>query len=156
LDQMTILVDSSWERQQGLKSTKNGKDRLVPISERVLPLLIEVLDSSPFKKPEDLVFSGRFSDKPLDHKSVQKDLKRQLARIGIDEAKRKERNITFHSSRHFFNSILVNGNVPLLKIQRLTGHQSDSMTAHYYRSGDLDDVTSIVSSVFEEVDRLLP
>jgi hypothetical protein len=41
--------------------------------------------------------------------------------IGITAEKRKERNIVFHSHRHFLNSILRNARVPDFLVQRVTG-----------------------------------
>ena len=42
--------------------------------------------------------------KPLDHKTIYDALYKALERVGIPEAGRRERNITFHSWRHFLNT----------------------------------------------------
>ncbi len=63
---------------------------------------------------------------------------------------RKHRNITFHSHRHFFNSLLVESRVPLQKIQRLTGHLSTEMTQRYYHSDDLTDIADIQRKIFTD------
>ena len=62
---------------------------------------------------------------------------------GISEEARKARNITFHSFRHWFNSILINAKVPLLKVQQLTGHSSVEMSANYFHLDEMDDVRAI-------------
>src|SRR5690606_17025569 len=41
LDERTILVDSSWNKLDGFKSTKSGDDRMVEIAPPLLPMLRE-------------------------------------------------------------------------------------------------------------------
>jgi integrase len=53
-----------------------------------------------------------------------------LATIGINEEKRKARAITFHSWRHFLNSV-IRGRVPDEKLRLMTGHQTEKMTENY-------------------------
>ncbi|MDI9424744.1 MAG: tyrosine-type recombinase/integrase, partial [Spirochaetota bacterium] len=49
------------------------------------------------------------------------------------ERERVRRNLTFHSWRHLFNSILVNARIPAEKIRTITGHLTPEMTAHYFK-----------------------
>jgi integrase len=47
--------------------------------------------------------------------------------VGIE---RSDRNLSFHSARRFFNTLLrrsVSGDV----LRKMTGHDSDEMTEHY-------------------------
>jgi integrase len=75
-----------------------------------------------------------------------------LREIGFSEEERKTRNITFHSWRHFFNTTLRASNVPDSKLQELTGHKTDSMTAHYtqFDIGDFKDVRRLQEQFFIE------
>jgi len=68
--------------------------------------------------------------------------------IGIDKAERKRRNITFHSWRHFLNSLLINSKIPIQKIQSITGHMTAQMTSHYYHIDDMMDVRNVQNSLF--------
>jgi integrase len=57
--------------------------------------------------------------------------KRLEAAAGIDKAVRETRRIAFHSGRRFFNTFLQNEGIPKHTIQKLTGHDDDSMTEYY-------------------------
>ena len=46
------------------------------------------------------------------------------------EEKRKERNIDFHSLRHFFNSML-RGEIDDNNLRLIVGHQSERMSDNY-------------------------
>ena len=131
-----------------MKGTKSGKQRIVPLPTRAATVLSTHMGTLKNTQPDALIFPGRNPEQPLDQKAVQKILYKQLEKIGILEKIRKERGITFHSSRHFYNSQLVNEGIPMLKIQALTGHQSDQMTEAYYHLDDLQDVVAIADRVF--------
>ena len=81
-----------------------------------------------------------------------------LEKIGIDEATRKEKGISFHSHRHFANSIMINARLPLQKIQATTGHLTDRMTELYYHvtSEGMEDVTQLQDSLFLTDMTILP
>jgi integrase len=61
---------------------------------------------------------------------ILKALYGAFKKIGISLEERKERNITFHSWRHFYNS-LMRGKIHDSKLRRLTGHKTLEMTEHY-------------------------
>jgi integrase len=109
-----LEVRTSWEKGKGLKGTKTGRPRFVPLVPQVSQALATILGLSPFTEPDDLVFFGRRRSAPLDPKMVQKSFAAALATIGIDESTRLARGLTFHSWRHFFNSLLINAKVPVL------------------------------------------
>ena len=54
-----------------------------------------------------------------------------MDKIGLSCNKLSERNISFHSYRHTFASILANKNVPELFIRKLTGHASQEVFNGY-------------------------
>lgn len=142
-----LEVKTSWERGVGLKGTKTGRARIIPIPERTAGALREAMTITPFTDPTDLVFTGRKRNAPLDHKMVQDSYAKALAAIGIDEDSRRERGLTFHSWRHFFNSLLINARIPVLKVQSLTGHSTDRMTENYFHADDFKDVLSILGGI---------
>ena len=144
-----VDVEVSWDRvTKSVKSTKTRKARFVPVPTSVQSLLLETMDASPYREPEDLIFAGRKRSQPLDRKMVERVLFKMLERLGIDEDKRATRNISFHSSRHFYNSLLINRGIPDLKVKALTGHSTDAMTAHYYHIDDLKDVAALSETIF--------
>jgi integrase len=64
-------------------------------------------------------------------RQVYKALYEALANIGIDEKQRKERNLSMHGWRHFFNTTLLMANVSDNKVMSLTGHTTEKMKKHY-------------------------
>jgi integrase len=57
--------------------------------------------------------------------------------VGIQD--RRRRNITFHSTRRFFNTLLRRSGAESSIVQKFTGHNSDDMTESYtdYLPGDM-------------------
>jgi integrase len=73
-----------------------------------------------------------------------------LERIGITAEQREERRITFHSHRHFLNTLLRTARVPDPLVQRVTGHRTQEMTEHYshFALEDFGDVVKAQERVF--------
>ncbi len=123
-----IIVSHSWDRSFGLKGTKTWKSRVIPLS----PLLRRKLFLVMVKLgPEDFLFPNPSLDKPIYERNLTDSLYTALEKLGIGEAERKERNITFHSWRHFFNTFLRKQGIQDSKVQMVTGHSSVEMTDHY-------------------------
>jgi integrase len=99
--------------------------------------------------PSGFIFSNDGGKTPVYHKTVTKALYRALNKIGISEEKRKTRNLSFHSWRHTFNSML-RSRVPDSKLKRLTGHLSQDMVEHYthFDVKDFQDVKMIQEELF--------
>ena len=97
-----INISQSWGRQHGMNEPKWGSRRWVGLTDNSRELLEELVQLSPYPEAEDLVFFGESRHKPIDHKTIEVGLYDALARIGIDEADRRHRNLTFHSWRHWF------------------------------------------------------
>jgi len=125
-----IEVCHSWDRKYGLKGTKTGKNRVIPINKELYQLLLPLM-----QKSENFVFSCDGGKQPIDHKAVYKWQKRALVNIGVSEEERKNRNLTFHSYRHYFNTLLVTQGLPEGVIQAITGHSDGKMTRHYSHVG---------------------
>jgi integrase len=142
-----LEVNASWERGKGLKSTKTGRARMVPLLPKVQKVLMDIINYSPYTEPTDFVFYGRSRNSPLDHKIVQKRFSDALAKIGITEEMRRSRGLSFHSWRHFFNSLLINNHLPLMKVKALTGHSSDQMAEHYFHPDEYQDVLAITGRI---------
>lgn len=100
-----LEVKHSWDRKYGLKCTKTGENRSVPLPAFLVKELRDLskTNSGPY------VFSTMEGEQPVDNKWIVDWLYRGFLAIGIPEKKRKARNITFHSWRHFFNSRLRGG-----------------------------------------------
>ena len=86
-------------------------------------------DSNPYGN--GLVFwSESSSAAPMAASYLLKYYYAALAAIGITEDRRKERNIDFHSLRHFFNSML-RGQIDDSNLRLIVGHQSERMSDNY-------------------------
>jgi integrase len=59
-----IDVIASWERGVGLKDTKTGEKRRVPLTASAQSALKEILDLSPYREPDDFIFYGREREAP--------------------------------------------------------------------------------------------
>jgi integrase len=123
----TIIIQHSWNRLDGLKCTKTGKNRIVPISSELCRTIQKYLSN---KNISGYIFSANDGNTPIDHKTVYKHFWDALSKIGINLNIRKERNISFHSYRHTFNTMLLEAGVHPETVRMITGH-SAAMTAHY-------------------------
>lgn len=139
-----IAVVHAWERKYGLKEPKWGSAREVPIPKKVSGYLAQLIEASPHKEPESLVFYGRDAQTPIGHKEILQTFYTALDGIGISGEERARRNVTFHSWRHLFNS-LCRSRIPDYKLQRLTGHRTQEMTEHYthLNLADFSDVVAL-------------
>jgi integrase len=97
-----ITVAYSWSSTDKLKCPKNGKIRQIPISDSLYQLLHSLNRGN---TSSDFIFAC--NSHPIDHKLIYKHFYRALEIIGIAKQSRKERNITFHSYRHGFNTMLL-------------------------------------------------
>jgi len=150
-----IVLTGRWDQFERCRvlGTKNGqKKREIPIPENVQAEIDLLAAENPHGyDPEYYLFFSTEPMRPMERKIITRELYRELENIGIPEAERRERNITFHSHRHFFNSILLEARVPIEKIQRLTGHLSKSMTDRYYHVSDTDDISEVQRSLFRVI-----
>jgi integrase len=147
LDDGYIYVRRSWDKLFGLnETTKTGRARNIFIPDTVKAVLSQLIKLNPEPgNPESFVFFAELKPgKPVESRVFTRSLYAALRAIGISEQERRERNITFHSWRHWFNSLLINAKVPLQKIQSLTGHLTVEMTQHYYHLDELSDVVQVV------------
>ena len=77
------------------------------------------------------LFSVNNGRTPIDHKMVYRHFWHALSKIGINNELRKERNVSFHSYRHTFNTMLLEAGVHPETIRLITGHSAINMTARY-------------------------
>ena len=107
-----FLVDKSFSPYDGVKSPKNGKSREIPI----IPELIDLLRRLG-GKPDDFIFSDD-GKKPFGKWKFFNSIGQVLKQIGIP----KERNISFHSFRHFWNTYIVYNGVSEIAASNMLGH----------------------------------
>ena len=66
--------------------------------------------------------------------------------VRIEGRNRKTPEATFHSLRHTFVSFAANAGVPLHVVQSIVGHESTTMTRHYYHE-NIDALKSAVAAI---------
>jgi integrase/recombinase XerD len=105
-----------------IKQAKGKKDRIVPLSLKILELLREYYKTA---KPINCLFEGQTKGEKYDERSLQLVLKQSLAKSNITKP------ATLHWLRHSFAThLLVNG-TDLRYIQELLGHSRSTTTEIY-------------------------
>ena len=66
-------------------------------------------------------------------------MKRALRNTGIPEVERKERNITSHSWRHYFNSRFRNQRIPDAIVQRMTEQYTHFQAEDFREAAELQE-----------------
>jgi integrase len=110
-----------------LPYTKTKQSRNIPIA----PLMRQELEGLLLANKGGFVFSDDGGATPLSADRIYAEYSRALGRIGISAEEKRKRNLTFHSWRHFLNTLLRMSNVADGKVQKVTGHLSMKMTEHY-------------------------
>ena len=105
-----------------IRQAKGKKDRVVPIS----PKLIELLRSY-YKewKPITWLFEGQFPNTQYSEKSLENVLKQSLAKAKITK------KVSLHWLRHSYATHLLESGTDLRYIQELLGHNSSRTTEIY-------------------------
>lgn len=105
-----------------LKNAKGKKDRIAPLSLKVLAML---RDYYTFYKPTTYLFEGHKPGKPYDARTLQQVLKLALEKTGITKP------VTLHWLRHSYATHLLESGTDLRYIQELLGHNSSKTTEIY-------------------------
>lgn len=135
-----IVVDRAWARGEGLKSTKSGHNRIVPILPEIRQQLLNLPSDG------DFVFTYNGSS-PISKEVITTKLKDQMDCLKIDY---KAEKLSFHSFRHFFNTRLVAQGIDAEHIRSVVGHESEQMTEHYLHltSSDFDEIRKVQTKIF--------
>lgn len=105
-----------------LKNSKGKKDRITPLSPKILEMLREYYI---LFKPTIYLFEGANPGEPYSEKSLQSVLKQALKKVGITKP------VSLHWLRHSFATHLLESGTDLRYIQELLGHQSSRTTEIY-------------------------
>jgi integrase len=136
IGETTLTIGASWGKYEGLKSTKTGRVRVVPLPRMVKDALL-ALDASNIHGPGHFLMYGADPDAPLNAPALERMFRAALRKIGIDEDTRRARSLSFHSLRHWSNATL-RGSVSDAKLRLLTGHSTEAMTDHYDHATEAD------------------
>jgi len=143
-----------WSDLDERKRPKNGENRTVNLLPEVYDAIQTLIDNNPFGKiPETYIFFSASLDKPMRSEPLIHGLEAALASIGISKEMRLERNIDFHSWRHYF-STTISPFVASQKIRIVTGHKSPSVFQGYTdhaRTADIKEVGVAAQKAFASI-----
>jgi site-specific recombinase XerD len=105
-----------------VRQGKGAKDRLVPLSPR---LLEELRTYWRLCRPRTWLFPGHKPDRPITSSNVQRRFGRLVRKAGLGK------HCSMHTLRHSYATHLLEAGVDLLTLQALLGHRSLQTTAHY-------------------------
>ena len=112
--------------------TEAGKNRIVPISNKVLQYVLELSDG------KEYIFS------PDGKKLSQNVFRKNIFYPALDKAGVKK--LTPYSCRHTFATLMKEVNAPPTDKQKLIGHSKFEMTAHYTHT-DIESLKAIVDNL---------
>ncbi|HYG50688.1 MAG TPA: site-specific tyrosine recombinase/integron integrase [Flavobacteriales bacterium] len=105
-----------------IKKAKGNKDRVVPLSPKILIMLREYYTAY---KPSHYLFEGQKKGMMYDARSLQQVLKQAIKRAHI------KKPVTLHWLRHSYATHLLEAGTDLRYIQELLGHNSSKTTEIY-------------------------
>lgn len=120
-----------------IKQAKGRKDRIVPLSIKVLEMLRTYYKTY---MPVNYLFEGQHKGEKYDERSLQNVLKQSLAKTGI------RKPVTLHWLRHSYATHLLENGTDLRYIQELLGHNS-SKTTEIYTHVSTKSIQNIVSPI---------
>jgi integrase/recombinase XerD len=124
-----------------IRIAKGKKDRIVPLSDKILVLLRDYYKTC---KPKKWLFEGQFEGEQYSEKSLESVLKQALAKTTI------KKPVTLHWLRHSYATHLLESGTDLRFIQELLGHKS-SRTTEIYTHVSTKSIQNI-KSPFDDLD----
>ena len=111
-----------------LRTVKNRKQQIIPLTEKMLNILTEYLQYRG-GKPDDFLFSSVYQEK-LSTNAVVKAMSRYNKSRGIDKT-------SCHLFRHTFAKLWIKNGGDIFRLQKILGHSSLDMVNMF--SADLKD-----------------
>ncbi len=106
-----------------IRQAKGRKDRIVPLSDKILILLREYYII--YKKPTRWLFEGVNKNEQYDERSLSNVLKQALEKAKITKP------VSLHWLRHSYATHLLESGTDLRYIQEILGHKSSRTTEIY-------------------------
>lgn len=105
-----------------IKQSKGKKDRIVPLSDKILEMLREYYKSY---KPKKWLFEGQQENTKYSDRSLEEVLKKSIRLARINKP------VSLHWLRHSYATHLLENGTDLRYIQELLGHSSSKTTEIY-------------------------
>jgi integrase len=141
-----IHVCRQYSRKYGIRPLKTKDSRNIPITSALHSELSIFLKSN----GKDFIFSKPGTNESISRKKLYRETGKAFDRIGINREERRKRGLALHHWRHFLNTALLMANVSTLKVQKVTGHKSLSMTMHYthFDSREFTEILDVQNNLF--------
>jgi integrase len=139
-----LHVAHSWDPKYGLGPTKSKERHDAPL---YAPKVWEAI--KPFLGSGGFVFSMDGGHRPCSGNRVTGALYAALETIGVTD--RAERNVCFHSWRHWLISTYRAAGIPDALVRRMVGHETPQMTDNYtsFVADDFRAVADVQAKVFQ-------
>lgn len=118
-----------------IRNSKGKKDRIAPLSDKILLLLREYYKSY---KPKTWLFEGNQENEQYDERSLSNVLKQALGKTNI------KKPVSLHWLRHSYATHLLEAGTDLRYIQEILGHSS-SKTTEIYTHVSTRNIQKIIS-----------
>ena len=118
-----------------IKSAKGNKDRITPLSTKIIELLRTYYK---LFRPKNYLFEGATIGAPYDERSLQNVLKQSVGKTSI------KKPVTLHWLRHSYATHLLENGTDLRYIQEILGHSS-SKTTEIYTHVSTKSIQKIIS-----------
>jgi integrase len=134
--------------------TKTHDTRDIPIT----PVIRGWLEDLMARNAGGYLFSEDGGKTPVKREDVYEDFYAALERIGISDTQRKERRLSLHGWRHFFNTSLRLANVEQSKVNLVAGHKSQRMNDHYthFNPKEFAEVRRVQETIFQQEEKETP
>jgi integrase len=130
-----IRIELNYTDADGLKEPKAKSRRSVPISDTLVPYLIEarkIAQETGTADPEHFVLMNAMNpDKPVAMTTVKRAWERVLRAIGVTAEEQKKRNLVIHGLRHLYATRLVDAGLTPIEAAKLTGHRVMATLVRY-------------------------
>ena len=153
-EELVIHIRHSFSETDGLKSTKNKDTRDLPIDRQTMLQLMNHARTNPEYGDMSYIFYQPMNPSKAYYPGYYNDIFYiALDKIGVHEEERKDRNIVFHSLRHFCATMLSQ-RADLKTVQTVLGHRTEKMSAHYSdheTQEKFNNVRTIMSDAWEKL-----
>jgi integrase len=122
-----IHVCAQYSGKYGIRPLKTKDSRNIPITSALRGELSSLIKDN----TQGFLFTENNGNEPISRHRIYRETSAAFDKIGIGLEERRERGLALHHWRHFLNTALLMANVSTLKVQKVTGHKSLSMTQHY-------------------------
>lgn len=116
----------------GGSKTKAGKDRIIPINEKIYPLICKIYNP----ETPSLIY---YRDFKRGYDKFKKDWDREMQLMGLDHLP--------HDGRHTFASLMDTAGANKLSIKKIMGHSISDITDGVYTHKHVDELLNAVNMI---------